>query len=142
VLAIGAACGCWAIDNNLTRKISTADPIQVAAIKCSVAGAVNIAIAAALGMRLPAFLPALAAASVGLLGYGLSLVLFIRALRHVGTARTAAYFSTAPFFGAVTSIAIFRDPITGALLVAGGLMAVGVWLHVTERHEHLHAHEE
>ena len=136
------ACLAWGLDNNLTRKISTANPIEVAVIKCSVAGTVNVAIAAALGIRLPAFAPGLTAAGVGLLGYGMSLVLFIQALRYVGTARTAAYFSTAPFFGAVTSIAMFRDPITAGPLVAGGLMALGVWLHVTERHEHWHMHKE
>jgi drug/metabolite transporter (DMT)-like permease len=141
-LAIAAACGCWAIDNNLTRRISTANPILVAAIKCSMAGTVNIAIAAALGARLPDFLSVLTAAGVGLLGYGVSLVLFIQALREVGTARTTAYFSTAPFFGTVASIVILRDPITAGLLVAGGLMALGVWLHVTERHKHLHVHRE
>ena len=76
----------------------------------------------------------------GLFAYGISLVLFIVALRHIGTARAGAYFSIAPFFGAVLAIAL-GDPVTIPLVVAGVLMALGVWLHLTERHEHPHTHE-
>ena len=74
---------------------------------------------------------------VGLLGYGFSLALFVVALRHLGTARTGAYFSLAPFFGALTSIALLGEPLSGGLIAAGALMAAGAWLHLTERHEAL-----
>lgn len=77
--------------------------------------------------------------AVGLLAYGVSLVLFIVALRHVGTARAGAYFSVAPFFGAVVALSL-GEPLTIPLLVAAALMAFGVWLHLSERHEHEHAH--
>ena len=76
-----------------------------------------------------------------MLGYGTSLVLFVLALRHVGTSRTGAYFSTAPFIGAVAAILVLREPATPRLFVAAGLMGVGVWLHLTESHDHEHAHE-
>jgi drug/metabolite transporter (DMT)-like permease len=141
-MLIAGACACWALDNNFTRRISAADPVQIAALKGGVAGIVNVGIGFALGATRPPLLSVAGAGMVGLLGYGVSLVLFIRALRYVGAARTAAYFSTAPFFGAATSVLIVREPITSWLLAAGALMAVGVWLHVTERHEHRHAHEE
>lgn len=140
-LLIGGACLGWAIDNNLTRKVSAADPIQIAAIKGAVGGVVNCGLALALGAQLPAGWTAVSAGVVGLFGYGISLVLFIIALRHIGTARTGAYFSTAPFLGAVLSVLLLREPVTVWLVVAGGLMAVGVWLHLTERHEHEHVHE-
>ena len=91
---------------------------------------------------MPAVTPLLVAGLVGLFGYGVSLVLFILALRHIGTARTGAYFSTAPFLGAIVSVVFLAEPITGWILVAGLLMGIGVWLHLSERHEHVHAHEE
>lgn len=140
-LAVGAACLCWAIDNNFTQRVSAADPLLVASIKGLVSGAVNTLLALALGFR-PSGAPLiLAALLVGLVGYGLSLAFFVLALRHLGTARTGAYFSLAPFMGAVVAVSFFGEPTTGPLLVAGSLMGAGAWLHLTERHEHDHAHE-
>jgi hypothetical protein len=81
------------------------------------------------------------AALVGLLGYGVSLALFVLALRHLGSARTAAYFSTAPFIGATLAIAMFGEPITWRLVSAALLMGIGLWLHLVERHAHTHEHE-
>ncbi|MBN9348063.1 MAG: EamA family transporter [Devosia sp.] len=140
-LLIAAACLSWGIDNNLTRKLSSADPVQIAMIKGLVAGTTNLVLALILGAALPPVLPALASAAVGLMGVGASLVMFMLALRHLGTARTGAYFSLAPFIGALLGIAIFRDQITWQLGAAGVLMAVGLWLHLQERHEHEHVHE-
>jgi drug/metabolite transporter (DMT)-like permease len=99
-MLIGAACICWGIDNNLTRKISGSDPSQIAMWKGLFAGIVNTVLALGFGAKFPAAGVALGAATIGFFGYGLSLVLFVRALRHLGTARTGAYFSTAPFAGA------------------------------------------
>lgn len=140
-LAIVGACVSWGIDNNLTRKLSSANPVQIAAIKGVAAGAVNLALALAHGAHLPAAVGIGQAAVVGFFGYGVSLVLFVLALRHLGTARTGAYFSTAPFLGAALSLALFRDPITWQLVVAAGLMALGVYLHLSEQHDHEHVHE-
>jgi drug/metabolite transporter (DMT)-like permease len=140
-LAVAGACLCWGIDNNLTQKVSATDPFQVAAIKGAVAGTVNLGIVLALGARLPGF-PALASALVvGFLGYGLSLALFVLALRHIGTSRTGAYFSLAPFVGAAVAIVLLREPVGPGLLIAVALMGSGVWLHLTEKHEHEHTHE-
>jgi drug/metabolite transporter (DMT)-like permease len=140
VLLIVAACFCWALDNNLTRHVASGDAVLVACVKGLVAGVVNIALAFLLGVSLPQRETLAAAALVGFLGYGVSLVLFVVALRHLGTARTAAYFSVAPFFGAAVALLLQGDPITWQLVAAGLLMAAGVWLHLTERHEHPHAH--
>jgi drug/metabolite transporter (DMT)-like permease len=140
-LAIIGACLAWAIDNNLTRKLSSADPMQITAIKGVVAGSVNLALALARGAALPHASAIGAAAVLGLFGYGVSLVLFVLALRQLGAARTGAYFSTAPFIGASLAILLFREPITFQLLAAAALMGVGVWLHLSERHEHEHLHE-
>lgn len=140
-LAIAGACACWAIDNNLTRAVSGGDPVQVAAIKGGVAGTINIAVAFLIGQRLPGGWQILAAGAIGLAGYGISLVAFVLALRHLGAARTGAYFSTAPFVGATLALVLLGEAPTAVFWIAGGLMALGVWLHVSERHVHEHAHE-
>lgn len=139
-VAIVAACFCWALDNNLTRKVSLSDPLQVASLKGLVAGTVNTALALALHSTLPP-LPALASAAVvGFLGYGVSLALFVVGLRHLGTARAGAYFSAAPFVGALVAVLLLDEPVTVRLAIAAALMGVGVWLHMTEHHEHEHRH--
>ncbi|MDN4641820.1 DMT family transporter [Agreia sp. PsM10] len=139
-LAVIGACLCWGIDNNLTRIVALNDATWLAAIKGAVAGPVNLALAFALGAQLPAIGNVAAALVVGFFAYGVSLVLFIVAMRHVGTARAGAYYSVAPFFGAVLAVGL-GEPVTVALVAASLLMAVGVWLHLTERHEHEHTHE-
>lgn len=140
-LAILGACLCWAIDNNLTRKVSAADALFIAGTKGLAAGAVNLGLALALGQALPAWPHAGAALLLGWLGYGVSLALFVRALRELGAARTGAYFSTAPFVGAALSIVLLGEPTPLQFWVAALLMGWGVWLHLSERHEHAHAHE-
>jgi drug/metabolite transporter (DMT)-like permease len=138
--ALLGACLCWGIDNNLTRQVALADPTWLAAVKGAVAGPVNLAIAFALGAALPGPGPLLGAALVGVLSYGVSLVLFITALATVGAARAGAYYAVAPFFGAGLAVAM-GEQVTWSLLVAAVLMAAGVVLHLTERHEHVHTHE-
>jgi drug/metabolite transporter (DMT)-like permease len=140
-LAIIGACFAWGVDNNLTRKLSSADPVQIAAIKGIAAGAANLGLALARGVHLPSGFAIVEAGVVGFFGYGVSLVLFVLALRHLGTARTGAYFSTAPFLGAALSLAIFGEAVTVQLVLAAVLMGFGLYLHLSERHEHEHSHE-
>ena len=138
---IALACLCWALDNNFTRKVSASDALFIAGLKGIVAGVVNTGIALLLGARFPAGTAIVEAMTVGLLGYGISLVLFVLALRGLGSARTGAYFSTAPFMGAAIAILAFGDRASLMFWAAAVLMGAGVWLHLTERHEHLHTHE-
>ena len=140
-LLIAAACLAWALDNNLTRRAAGGDAVTIAAIKGAIAGATNIALAAALGARMPAPGAIAVVGLIGLFGYGVSLVLFIMALRELGTARTSAYFSVAPFFGALLAVALLGERPEAPFWIAAALMALGVWLHITERHEHDHVHE-
>ncbi|KVO81857.1 hypothetical protein WL61_08960 [Burkholderia ubonensis] len=140
-LLIVGACLCWAIDNNLTRKVSANDAMVVACMKGLVAGPVNIAVAVAAGASWPAAATTAAAMLTGLAGYGVSLVLFVIALRDLGTARTGAYFSVAPLFGVALSLLIWPELPSVAFRIAAALMALGIWLHVRERHDHEHTHE-
>lgn len=139
-LLVAAACGCWALDNNLTRRVSARDAMLIAGLKGLVAGGVNLGLGWWLGQTWPPPLIAGAAAALGLVGYGVSLVLFVLALRHLGTARAGAYFAVAPFFGAALAIGMQGEPMSWQLGAAGGLMALGIWLHLTEHHEHRHVH--
>jgi drug/metabolite transporter (DMT)-like permease len=141
ILAIIGACVAWGLDNNLTRKVSLSDPLQIVALKGLIAGPVNIVLGLWAGGVLPPASVMTVALLIGFAGYGVSLAFFIVALRHLGTARTSAYFSVAPFFGAAAAVVALDQPLTLQLLAGGGLMALGVWLHLTENHEHEHVHE-
>jgi drug/metabolite transporter (DMT)-like permease len=132
VLAIIGACGCWAIDNNLTRQVQSLGAAPLAATKGIVAGGANLILALAVGQKFPHASLASSSMVIGFIGYGLSLVFFIFSLRRIGAARTSAYFSTAPFVGAILSVLMFGERVTAPLLVAGCLMGTGVWLHLSE----------
>lgn len=140
ILVVGA-CIAWGLDNNLTRKVSLADPLQIVELKGIIAGPVNLLLGLLAGGALPDVSVSVMAGGVGFLGYGVSLALFVLALRHLGTARTGAYFSTAPFLGTLAAVAFLGEPLTLQLAAAGLLMGGGVWLHLTEDHEHEHEHE-
>ena len=141
-LLVAGACLAWGIDNNLTRRVSAADPVRITIWKGLVAGSVNVALALASGNAMPSPMQMALAGLLGFFAVGVSLVLFIRALRHLGSARTGAYFSLAPFIGALLAVGLLDEVVTVRLGLAAALMAFGLWLHLTERHVHDHAHEE
>ena len=140
-LLIAGACLAWGIDNNLTRKVSNANPVTIAMLKGVIAGIVNVGLALVSGASFPEPMIALAAGIVGFLGVGVSLVMFVLALRYLGTARTGAYYSLAPFIGALLAIFVLSEPITISLVAAALLMGFGLYLHLAERHTHGHQHE-
>ncbi len=140
-LAVALACFCWAVDNNLTRKVSASDALYIAGAKGLFAGLVNCAIALILGAKIPAPEVLSPTLLIGFLGYGVSLVLFVLALRGLGAARTGAYFSTAPFLGAAIAIVLLGESVSLLFWLAAACMVVGVWLHLTESHEHEHEHQ-
>lgn len=140
-LAVAGACLMWALDNNLTRKISASDPTTIAIVKGMAAGAVNTGLALAIDAAAPGKASIAGAMLLGLFSYGISLVLFIYALRHLGSARTGAHFSTAPFIGAAISILFLNEPFTVVFASALLLMILATWLVLTEQHQHQHTHE-
>ncbi len=131
-LAVAASCACWGMDNNVTRRISGADPLVLGFWKSLVAGLVGAGIALALGVEVPGWGTVLGALAVGALSYGASLACFILALRGLGASRTAAYFGVAPFAGALMSILLLGERPTLAVGGAGVLMAVAVGLLLGE----------
>lgn len=139
-LAIVGACFAWALDNNLTRKVAGADPVVTAMAKGLAAGGFNLALGFALGGAVPAAGSIAGALALGFVAYGVSLVLFIYALRHLGAARTGAHFSTAPFIGAAIAVPLLGELVTPGLIAATALMAIATWLVLTESHAHEHRH--
>jgi drug/metabolite transporter (DMT)-like permease len=139
-LLIIGACLCWAVDNNLTRKVAANDALLIAGLKGLCAGVVNTSLGLLTGAQLPAPGGLLATLLVGFAGYGLSLVLFVVALRSLGTARTGAYFSVAPLFGVLIAFVLWPQVPPWTFWVAAALMTLGVGLHLRERHAHRHTH--
>lgn len=140
--AIALATLFWALDNNLTREVSGYSATQVAQIKGLLAGTVNLAIGLALSNRLPTLTAVLMAGMVGAVSYGLSLVLFVRALRLLGSARTGSYFASAPLIAGVLSVALFREAPNIRLVGAFVLVGLAGVLMATETHTHEHIHED
>lgn len=141
VVAVVGACAAWAIDNNATRRLSSSDPIQIAAIKGLVAGGANVVLGLTQPNRWPDLGRVIGCGILGLLAYGGSLVLFVLAMRRLGAARTAAYFSLAPFVGTGVALVLLGEKIGAPFLLGAVLMAAGILLHLTERHGHLHHHQ-
>jgi len=140
-LLIIFAMVCWGIDNNLTRNISDKDPIQIAKIKGLVAGTFSLSLALIFGMKISLDITIVFALLLGAFSYGISLVFFIKALKGLGSSRTGAFFSFAPFIGAITSIIILKEWIGWVMFPATAFMIIGIWLINSEKHSHLHTHK-
>ena len=132
---------CWGIDNNLTRNISDKDPVQIVRIKGLVAGVISLSIALVLGMKVSLDVSIVYALLLGAFSYGISLVFFIKALEGLGSSRTGAFFSFAPFIGAIASLIILREWIGWVMFPASAFMLIGLWLIISEKHLHIHKHE-
>ncbi len=137
-----AACLAWALDNNLTQRLSLRDPVAIALAKTLGAGAVNVSLALLIGDAVPAAGFAGAALLLGFFSYGISIVLDTYALRWIGAVREAAWFATAPFLGALAAVPLLGERISLVEESAFVIMALGVVILLRERHAHLHVHEE
>jgi drug/metabolite transporter (DMT)-like permease len=140
-LGIIAACILWGMDNNFTRNISSKDPLIIVIIKGLGAGSFSLGLAMFLGIRIPGWETVLSAMFLGSLSYGLSIVLFIHAMRGLGAARTSALFGAAPISGMILSLILFQEMPSWLFLVAIPIMLMGTLLLVNEQHEHHHVHE-
>lgn len=140
-LAVAGACLGWAVDNNLSGRLALHDPVAVVRVKSLAAGAANVALALAIGERPPPSAALAAALVTGFFGYGLSLILHMRAMRRIGAARQAALFATAPFAGAIASVPLLGDRLSGRDLACAAAMAIGIAAMLGTRHSHRHVHE-
>lgn len=140
-LLILAACFLWGVDNNLTRDVEDLSPLALASLKGWIAGSFNTALAIALGRSVSTSIQVLGSLLIGALSYGVSLVLFVKALRDVGSARASTYFSIGPFFGMLAALILFGEQPLAYQYISAGLMSVGLWVLYGERHGHVHHHE-
>ena len=135
------ACIFWGIDNNLTRDVDELPATALAAIKGYSAGLFNIILAAVLGFGAVDVHQIGGALLIGALSYGASLVLFIGALRKIGSARSSTYFAIGPFIGVLSALVLLREHPPAFFWFAAALMLAGVVCLYRERHEHPHIHE-
>lgn len=140
--AIAGACALWGMDNNFTQGLAERDPLLVAGLKGLAGGAVNGLIAMGAGQAFPKGTSLGACLIVGFICYGLSLVFFVLSLRRMGTARTVALFSLAPFAGAGLSFVLLGEAVSPSFLVGLVLVAAGLAVTLVLRHEHPHTHDE
>lgn len=145
-LSIGAlgvllACTLWGIDNNFTRNISAKDPLITVTIKGIGAGCFSMIFAILTQSNFPGLKIILGAMLLGFFSYGLSIVLFIFAMRNLGASRTSAFFGTAPFVGTLLSFVLFRELPNTLFYFALPIMIVGAILILGEDHEHRHLHK-
>lgn len=143
ISAIGVlgACVCWGIDNNFTRNISAKNPFTIVIVKGLVAGSFSILLALTLKLQIPSIGIVLSAMTIGFFCYGSSIVLFVFALRSLGSARTSALFGAAPFIGSLLSFVLLGDSLNKMFLISFPIMIIGTILLLKEKHEHLHKHE-
>ncbi|HYS06762.1 MAG TPA: DMT family transporter [Candidatus Dormibacteraeota bacterium] len=141
IVAVALACLAWAIDTNLNQRLSLRDPVALAGVKGLLGGFSILAVALLAGEARPSPGVLATGLALGTITYGVSMVLFFRALRQLGTARVAAYFATGPFVGALTSVVVLDETLRGLDLAAMGLMAAGLVMLLRETHAHEHVHE-
>jgi drug/metabolite transporter (DMT)-like permease len=140
-LAIGLACLCWAIDNNLSARLALRDPVPVVRIKMLSAGALNFVAAALFEGRLPHARVFAGALLLGSLSYGVSYLFYLKAQRILGAARQGALFALAPFAGAALSMPLLGDRPSFFDLAGAAVMALGLTILLRARHGHQHSHE-
>lgn len=138
---VALACLCWGIDNNLTALISGFTPAQTTAVKGIGAGSVNLAIGLATEGQIPGVAVIAAALVVGAFSYGLSIMLYISGAQQLGASRSQLIFSTSPFLGVLLAWTLLAEPIQPFQIGAAVAMAVGLYVMLTARHEHVHTHE-
>lgn len=135
------ACIFWGIDNNLTRDVEELSSTVLASVKGFAAGIFTILLAMLFSSGAATAAQVGGSLLIGSLSYGLSLVLFVEALRKIGSARTATFFAIGPFVGTLMSIVLLGERPSGSYWFAVSLMLAGVFLLYNEVHRHLHTHE-
>jgi len=140
-LGVLGACILWGLDNNFTRNICANNPLVIVGIKGLGAGLFSGVLALLLGKPFPGWQVSLLAMAVGSVSYGVSIQLFILAMRGLGAARTSMLFGMAPFVGTFLSVVFLREVPQALFWVAVPVMLGGAWLMLTENHTHDHLHE-
>jgi drug/metabolite transporter (DMT)-like permease len=123
----------WGFENNLTRKLSHRDPLQIVVIKGLGSGLTSLGLAALLGWGQPSLISIGLALGLGFVAYGLSIALYVRAQRDLGASKTSAFYAVAPFVGMVLGWILFDDALQPSFWIALALMLLGTLVLI--RHE-------
>lgn len=135
------ACTFWALDNNFSRNISIRDPVIIVIIKGFGGGALSLLAGILIGETFPGYSSSLVALCLGFVCYGgLASVLFLMALRGLGSSRAGSLLAVSPLFGGLLSLLLFSLAPTLLFFAALPIMAIGVILLLTEQHTHVHTH--
>ncbi|HEY5560551.1 MAG TPA: DMT family transporter [Clostridiaceae bacterium] len=140
-LGIILACFCWGMDNNFTRVISSKNPFSIVAIKGIIAGLFTLVLSTILKTQMPGLKVIIIAMIIGFFCYGLSIVLFVFAMRDLGSTRTSVLFGTAPFIGSILSFILLGDIPSRMFFISLPIMIIGSVLLLKEGHQHKHLHE-
>jgi len=129
-LLVVGACAFWGLDNTLSKFLSKkTELIYITGLKCLLGGAILLTLPLFLkiGYNIPLVaLPCIL--SVGALSIALSILLFLFALREIGSMKTSAIYSMSSLFGAFFAFTILGEPIFIIQLIAGLVMLFGVYL--------------
>ncbi len=140
-LLVVLACVFWGLDNNLTREVEELPATVLACIKGLGAGLFTTALALVFSSGKATVMQIGGSLAIGAMSYGLSLVLFVEALRRIGSARTSTFFAVGPFIGSLLAVAMLGERPPAPFWFATALMVAGVFVLYRERHRHLHTHE-
>ncbi len=135
LFVIGASLS-WGLENNCTRMLSKGNPLHVVVIKGLGSGLGSLIIAISLNQFSAIWYYILFALILGFFSYGMSLYFYISAQRHLGAARTSAYYALAPFAGALFSFVILKETITLIFVIAFVIMSLGTYLAIKENNNH------
>jgi drug/metabolite transporter (DMT)-like permease len=141
-MCVLVACLLWGVDNNLTRELEDLSPVLLACLKGWCAGLFNLLLALVLFRSLAAPFQVAGALAIGALSYGASLVLFIQALREIGSARTSTWFASGPFLGTLLAVVVLGERPPMVFWAGVVVMLLGMFFLYGERHRHLHRHEQ
>jgi len=141
VLAVAGATAAWALDNTWTRPLAERDPFQVILVKGALGASLTATLALVRGEAMPPLDHGLVLLACGATGYGASLYCYLHAQRRIGAGRTGSVFALAPFIGAALAWSLGDRHAGSFAIAAAALFALGVYLHVSERHGHRHTHE-
>ena len=108
LLVLAASC-CWGLENNCTRMLSSKSSVQITTIKGLFSGLGSLIVAFIVGENLPEILWMIAVLLLGFIAYGLSINFYIKAQKHLGAAKTSAYYSIAPFLGVFFGIVLLNE---------------------------------
>ena len=108
-LLVLGACTCWGLENNCTKIISSKSSIEIVILKGCFSGLGSLLIALLLGEQVPAVKWVLCVLLLGFVSYGLSISLYIMAQKHLGAAKTSAFYSIAPFLGVAFSMVLLGE---------------------------------